>query len=261
MLRISIAFLQSLTSLPAEKIRKIPKLVEMLHKNRNLPSLHFEHLARVDLFSARLDVGYRAILMRRRDDYILLHVGKHDETYRWAEQNSGSPQSIELPIEALIAVPPKTPEGEPLVPREEPPVSTGVAPNTRGQDLRVGGIYAWNELKERFDWDVNQKGYYLRERNGRIVCACLRADLNPSAPWEILVGKGESHIRQAELLARMSSPIPVFIKEAVDQWEYWGQFQFERYEKDHEKIRPMLPANRCEDTSMILYLLEVGSPS
>jgi hypothetical protein len=81
---------------------------------------------------------------------------------------------------------------------------------------------------------------------------------NPSAPWEILVGKEESHIRQAELLARESSPIPVFVKEAVDQWEYWGNFQFERYEKDQDRIRPMLPENRVENTSMVVYLAEVG---
>lgn len=120
--------------------------------------------------------------------------------------------------------------------------------------LDVGGIYTWNQLKEHFDWEEDKRGYYLRERKGRIVCACLRADLNPSAPWEILVGQEESQIRQAEVLARESMPIPVFIKEAVDQWEYWGEFQFERCEKDQDKIRPMLPQHRIDNTSMVIYL-------
>jgi len=259
MLRMSLAFLKSLTSLPSEKMKKVPKFVQMLHENRNAPTLRLKHLATVDLFSARLDDGYRAILMRRQDDYILLQVGKHDETYRWAEQDPGSSQSVEFPIEAFISVPSESPNRECLVPREKPPASPSAAvTGPRDQALRVGGIYTWNELKGRFDWDLDKRGYYLRERNGRIVCACLRADLNPSAPWEILVGKEESHIRQAELLARESSPIPVFVKEAKDQWEYWGQFQFERYEKDEEKIRPMLPKNRVENTSMVIYLAEVG---
>lgn len=260
MLRMSLAFLKSLTGLPSEKMKKIPKFVQMLHENRNAPTLRFKHLASVDLFSARLDDGYRAILMRRQDDYILLQVGKHDEAYRWAEQASGSPQSVEIPIEAFSAVASETPNRETLFPSEEPPLSMSAVDETgpRAQALRVGRIYTWNGLKERFDWDLDKKGYYLRERNGHIVCACLRADLNPSAPWEILVGKEESHIRQAELLARESRPIPVFVKEAVDQWEYWGQFQFERYEKDQDKIRPMLPQNRIENTSMVIYLAEVG---
>jgi hypothetical protein len=259
MLRMSLAFLKSLTNLPSEKIRKIPKFVQMLHENRNAPSLHFEHLRSVDLFSAKLDRGYRAILMRRQDDYILLQVGTHDQAYRWAEQDFGSPQSIELAIEASISITPGPPKRERLVPCETPVVSTSAAAaGHREQDLRVGGIYTWNELKGLFEWDLDKRGYYLRERNGRIVCACLRADLNPSAPWEILVGKEESHIRQAELLAREPSPIPVFVKEAVDQWEYWGNFQFERYEKDQDKIRPMLPENRVENTSMVVYLAEVG---
>jgi hypothetical protein len=43
----------------------------------------------------------------------------------------------------------------------------------------------------------------------------------------------------------------------VDQWEYWGHFRFERCEKDSEKMRPVLPENRLNDTSMILYLSEV----
>jgi hypothetical protein len=231
----------------------------MLHENMNAPSLRFEHLRSVDLFSARLDRGYRAILMRWQGDYILLQVGTHDETYRWAEQDFGSPHSIELPVEAFVSSASASPKSEGLVPRETPLVSTSAAAAGHEElDLRVGGIYTWNGLKERSDWDLDKRGYYLRERNGHIVCACLRADLNPSAPWEILVGKEESHIRQAELLARESSPIPVFVKEAVDQWEYWGNFQFERYEKDQDRIRPMLPENRVGNTSMVVYLAEVG---
>lgn len=253
MLRMSLAFLKSLTSLPSEKMKKVPRFVEMLQENRQAPSLHFKHLASVDLFSARLDDGYRAILARRRDDFILLRVCKRDEAYRWAEQDAGSSQSIGFPIEDFISVAPEAPD------EEKRPISTKDATaSPPSQALRVGGIYTWGELQKRFDWDLDKKGYYLRERNGRIVCACLLANLNPSAPWEILVGKKESHVRQAELLARESSPIPVFVKEAVDQWEYWGQYKFERCEKDQDKIRPLLPQNRVEDTSMIVYLAPVG---
>ncbi len=218
MLRMSLTFLKSLIGLPSEKLKKLPKFVQMLHENRSAPTLRFKHLGSVDLFSARLDDGYRAILMRRHEDYILLHVGKHDEAYRWAEQAFGSCPSIEVPIETFVAVASETLNGEFLVPSEESPYSTNtVEAVPRTQALQVGSIFTWNGLEEHFDWDLDKKGYYLRERNGHIVCACLRADLNPSAPWEILVGKEESHVRQAELLAQALAPISVFVKEAVDQ--------------------------------------------
>lgn len=72
------------------------------------------------------------------------------------------------------------------------------------------------------------------------------------------MGEEPPHIRKAELFAQESWPVPVFIKQAENQWEYWGQFRFERCERDTDKIRPMLPKNRMENTSMVLYLAEVG---
>jgi hypothetical protein len=153
---MSLPFLTSSTNLPSEKVKKIPQFVQMLHENMNAPSLHFKHLASVDLFSARLDDGYRAILKRRQEGYILLRVGKRDETYRWVNQDCGSPQSIELPIEAFISVAPQTPDGERFVQPEKHSVSTSAAAINPAQSLRVGGIYTWDEIKERFDWDSDK---------------------------------------------------------------------------------------------------------
>jgi hypothetical protein len=78
--------------------------------------------------------------------------------------------------------------------------------------------------------------------------------MNPAAPWEILVETGAAHVRKAELLARQSSPIPVFVRLKVDAWEYWGQFQFERCEKDPGKFRHLLPEGRRKNTRMVLFL-------
>jgi len=231
----------------------------MFHGNPNLPSLHLEHLATVDLYSARIDDGYRAILERRGANYILLLADKHDDAYRWAERGGGASQSVELPVEAYIAIGSEPLGAGELQPDEKPPTSAAPADTDAGLgDLRIGSIHTWNELRVRFTWDQDKHGYYLPERNGRVVCACLRADLNPSAPWEILVGKEPPHIRKAELFVREPSPIPVFIKQAENQWEYWGRFRLERCETDPDKIRPVLPTNRLENTSMVLYLAEVG---
>jgi mRNA-degrading endonuclease RelE of RelBE toxin-antitoxin system len=259
MLKISLSFLKSLTSLSSERMKKIPKFVQMLQSNPNLPSLNLEHLASVDLYSARIDDCYRAILCRRGADYILLTADKHEKAYRWAEQDACLSQSAALPVEPYVSIASGKLEEAAPTPLGKPEPST-TSPTTslqRGEFFHVGSIHTWNELREHFAWDSDKKGYYLPERNGHVVCACLRAELNPSAPWAILVGKEPPHLRKAELLVREPSPIPVFIKQAVDQWEYWGHFRFERCEKDSEKMRPVLPENRRNDTSMILYLSEV----
>lgn len=257
MLKVSLSFFKSLADLPLDKIRKIPKFIRMLHENRHIPSLKFERLASADSFSARVDYSYRAILVRRADDYILLRVDKHDEAYASGEQNIASSEFIALPIESLIQIPPPLPKEERLTPPENPLVPKVPADFSQNTDLRDGYIYTYESLKERFDWDNQKPGYYLRENNGRIVCACLRAELNPSAPWEILVGMSESNIRQAELLASQSSPIPIFIKLAENQWEYWGKFRFERLEKNQDKYGAALPPERRGNTSMVIYLSAV----
>ena len=258
MLKLSLDFLKSLTTLPSERLKKVPKLVQMLGENPNLPSLHLKHLAVANLCSARLDDAYRAIIAQRGADYVLLRVDKHDEAYRWAERDAVSSPSMEFPIEIyesavsdLALVDDASPDRNLRLPIAQVNSSLEI------EGLRVGSIHSWAKLIERFSWDQDKHGY-LQERVGCILCACLQAAYNPSAPWEILPGKSPSHIRKADMLSRQSSPIPVFIKQAENQREYWGLFRFERCEKDPATIRSMLPKNRMEDTSMILYLAEVG---
>jgi hypothetical protein len=122
------------------------------------------------------------------------------------------------------------------------------------EPLLLGSIHTWAALQARFDWDTDKPGHYLREKDGAIVCACLRADKNPNAPWEILVGKKPENLRQANLLAKATQPIPVFVKEAVNQWEYWGEFVFDRRETDAKKMGPRLPPSRRSDTELIVFL-------
>lgn len=258
MLKLSLDFLKSLATLPSERMKKVPKFVQMLYGNPNLPSLRLKHLAAVDLYSARLDDGYRAILARRGPDYILLRVDKREDAYHWAERDTGSCHSTALPVEDYLPMNSNTRRAGPSPDHEIGFERNLVRPSPSGDTLQVGTVHSWDELRRRFNWDSDKHGYYLPEKNGRIVCACLRADLNPSAPWEILVGREVAHLRKAELLAREPLPIPVFIKLAVDEWEYWGQFRFDRSEEDPDKIRALLPKNRLEDTSMVLFLNEAG---
>jgi hypothetical protein len=258
MLKLSLGFVKSLATLPSERMKKVPKFMQMLYGNPNLPSLRLKRLATADLYSARLDDGYRAILARRGADYILLRVDKHDGAYHWAERGIGSYDSTELPVEDYLSTDSNKVEDGPPPDYTSDSGQCEPTSNASRDSLEVGSIHSWDELRRRFDWDLDKHGYFLPEKNGRIVCACLRAHLNPSAPWEILVGKAAAHIRKAELLAREPVPIPIFIKLAVDQWEYWGLFRFERCEKNPDKIRGLLPKNRLADTSMVLFLSDAG---
>ena len=81
--------------------------------------------------------------------------------------------------------------------------------------------------------------------------------MNPNAPGEILVGKSPSNIRQAELLAGQSSPIPVFISRIENRWDYWGQYKFDRYDDSSKTIRELVPEDRIDEISRVLYLISV----
>lgn len=255
MIKLSIDFLKCLTTLPSERIKKVPKFVQMLHANPNLPSLRLKRLATVHLYSARLDDGYRAILARRGGDFVLVRVDRREEAYEWVARNAGYSKLPEIDFQDGAVCGTSVPETD----ASDSDTRVGTEkPKPPKDGLEIGNIHSWASLKERFAWDSEHHGYYLPEKDGRIICACLREDLNPSAPWEILVGTGPAHIRKAEMLARETAPIPVFIKLAVDQWEYWGRFRFDRCESDPEKFRPLLPTNRTGDTSMVLFLADSG---
>jgi hypothetical protein len=71
---------------------------------------------------------------------------------------------------------------------------------------------------------------YLPMKGGVVTCACIKLDLNPGAPAELLVGTGPQRIRSAERAARRERPIPVFLKRGNKIWEYvgkWTPFRFD----------------------------------
>jgi len=79
---------------------------------------------------------------------------------------------------------------------------------------------------------------YLPNVNGRVVCACLRTDndFNPEAPRIILPGSGPEIEHWAEVLSNQGGAIPVYLKRKVNEWEYVGDFEVERWSDSPEKI-------------------------
>ena len=66
---------------------------------------------------------------------------------------------------------------------------------------------------------------YLPVKVGVVVAACLRLDLNPSAPHVVLCGSGPTIRKAGDLLAVQSQPVPMFIKRVPQHWEYQGLFK------------------------------------
>lgn len=68
------------------------------------------------------------------------------------------------------------------------------------------------------------KQAFLPARNGKVVAACLRMDLNPQAP-DIIICDGSASARAAgRTLAGQRDAIPVFIKMEVDSFRFVGLF-------------------------------------
>lgn len=58
-----------------------------------------------------------------------------------------------------------------------------------------------------------QHQYYLSTRDGIVVAAKLRRELNPDAPEVLLVGQGPLIYRNATIAAAQHAPFPVFVAE------------------------------------------------
>ena len=78
---------------------------------------------------------------------------------------------------------------------------------------------------------------YLPQSGDRIVAGRFHCgEMNPFAPYKILVGDLRQVRRKAELLAKQGGCIPVFIKEASNRWRYHGLMRVMSYVTDPNTI-------------------------
>ncbi|KVU97538.1 hypothetical protein WK75_00300 [Burkholderia ubonensis] len=68
------------------------------------------------------------------------------------------------------------------------------------------------------------KQAFLPTKNGKVVAACLRTDLNPHAPDVIICDGSASARAAARTLANQGGAIPVFIKVETDAFRFVGLF-------------------------------------
>ncbi|MDN7849140.1 DUF6697 family protein [Burkholderia seminalis] len=65
---------------------------------------------------------------------------------------------------------------------------------------------------------------FLPTKNGKVVAACLRTDLNPHAPDVILCDGSASARSAGRTLAAQRDAIPVFIRTATDAYRFVGRY-------------------------------------
>lgn len=88
--------------------------------------------------------------------------------------------------------------------------------------FRPGCEYTREEIHAQVG---GSKQSYLPMKAGAVVAACLTNRLNPQAPSVVICGRGPVISRAGELLATQAYAIPVFLKRAVNRWEYQGLFR------------------------------------
>jgi hypothetical protein len=107
---------------------------------------------------------------------------------------------------------------------------------------QIGHCYQWSELPGT--------GHgYVRFKDGRVVCANLKPELNPDAPEVILVGQGPLREKWAKMLCDQdhSIALEVYLKKGVNKWKYEGDFVVENWSEAKEEIQQHeTRANRCD---------------
>ena len=99
------------------------------------------------------------------------------------------------------------------------------------------------------------KQKYLPHSSGQVVCGCVRLDLNPGAPGEVLPGNSDDVIRWARVFAGQRHPVPIFIKRSTNRWQYRGDWRVSGPPiEDPREIDLRAKQTRRRDISMILRL-------
>jgi hypothetical protein len=119
-------------------------------------------------------------------------------------------------------------------------------------DFKTKRLYTRREIADVLGGGVQD---YLPHAEGRVVCACLAPEYNPDAPYVVLPGTGPDIVRWGEVFARQREFVPVFLKRAVNAWQYVGRFRVQDCSLDKDQIeRWEAVSDRRGGISMVLYL-------
>lgn len=113
----------------------------------------------------------------------------------------------------------------------------------------VGQEYTFNAIAEVFG---GQSFGYLPQVGSRIVCGRFTMEMNPHAPYEVLVGDPPGVLRKAEMLVEQGGVIPVFIKAATNRWRYHGPMEVVGFDTNPRLVRARAREAEREDVVGVL---------
>jgi hypothetical protein len=123
-------------------------------------------------------------------------------------------------------------------------------------DFKPGTEYTLDEIVSSVRGEVQS---YLPQFDGVIVCGRFSLDMNPNAPYEVLVGDLPKVVRKAELLVQQGHAIPVFIKLAPNRWRYHGLMAAAEYVTDRTLVsRRASQAGRTDRVAGVLVLRDAS---
>lgn len=151
---LSQDFLLNLSKLPSGVQSKVMKWAILFQSNPKSTSINYENIhaaSDANMKSVRIDGDWRGIVFKpdQGDVYVLLHVNKHDEAYRWAERRkliinpvTGAMQMIQVEEAAALAQPLVAPKAKPSDAPAKPPgdQSRPFAQGVSDHDLMALGV-------------------------------------------------------------------------------------------------------------------------
>jgi hypothetical protein len=120
--------------------------------------------------------------------------------------------------------------------------------------FRKGAVYTRERIQEELG---GENETYLPQKENQIVCGCFTQELSPLAPYLILVGDAPKVVNKARILIMQWRAIPVFMKRAVNEWEYVGKFRVKAHSTDPEEIQQIQQHVGRDNVVMVLYLGKV----
>lgn len=124
---------------------------------------------------------------------------------------------------------------------------------TESKKPEIGTCYDRDEIFEMFG---GSKQSALPFKNGDAVAGCYTLDMNPNAPKEILVGIGRDKEKYSKRAAERNTQLPIFIKRAVNKFEFVGNYRAVKYSTDPAEIKQKNKTKR-NDVAGVLYFEEV----
>lgn len=92
--------------------------------------------------------------------------------------------------------------------------------------LAIGEFYTRDQIHATLGGGLQE---FLPTKDGRVVCACLRANLHPEAPERVWVAQGARREATAKVAVIQGTPFPVFLRRDGPDSEYLGKYRAVHY--------------------------------